>query len=323
MTGNQSISTEIGNNSPTQNNTTVTNNEAPYVAESIMESFTENNPAEDPKSTTKVQNKGKKTEFEDSYNDAEKMTNNDYDRRIEHGSEIVFSNNRYTTPVSFEFASEKNSQYLNVFASHKKVFVAMKIADTSTKIISNDGTVFDSSSDFPEGQEHFPTINRLQLRRTVFVSCKIESSLRLSQFKFGERTIIAALIKHNIFINYDKYKTHKEDSIGWFKYISPTVALQKTTRIRLEEALMAVYMTEEETKALTKTGEKESDEAVVIPAFDIHCKNVGNGNGAGRITTNAYESRCHPDNSNIFKALLARCSGDINNAFHFIPFGLP
>ena len=66
------------------------------------------------------------------------MTNNDYDRRIEHRSEIVFSNNRYTTPVSFEFAPEKNSQYLNAFASHKKVFIAMKIADTSTKIISND-----------------------------------------------------------------------------------------------------------------------------------------------------------------------------------------
>ena len=34
-------------------------------------------------------------------------------------------------------------------------------------------------------------------------------------------------------------------------------------------------MTEEETKVLTKTGEKESDEAVVIPVFDIHSKNVG------------------------------------------------
>ena len=202
----------------------------------------------------------------------------------------------------------------------------MKIADASTKIISNDGTVFDSTSDFPEGQEyvkHFPTINRLQLRRTVFVSCKIESSLRLSQFKFGERTIMAALIKYNTFINYDKYKTHKEDIIRWFKYIIPTVALQKSTRIRLEVALMAVYMKKEETKVLTKTGEKENDEAVVIPTFDIHSKNVCNGNGAERITTNAYEFRCHPDNSTIFKALLARYSDDINNAFHFIPFGLP
>ena len=183
MTGNQSISTEMGKSSPTQNNTTVTNNEPPDVAESIMESSTEKNPAEDPKSTTKGQNKGKTAEFEVSYNDSEKMTNNDYDRRIEHGSEIVFSNNRYTTPVSFEFAPEKNSQFLNVFASHKKVFIAIKIADASTKIISNDGTVFDSSSDFPEGQEyvkHFPTINRLQLRRKVFVSFKIESFLRLS-----------------------------------------------------------------------------------------------------------------------------------------------
>ena len=169
-----------------------------------MESSTEETSAEDPKSTTKGQNKGKKTKFEVSYNDDEKMTNNDYDRRIEHGFEFVFSNNRYTTPVSFGFSPEKKSQYLNVFASHKKVFIAMKIADASTKIISNDGTVFDSRSDFPEGQEyvkHFPTINKLQLRYKVFVSCKIESSLRLSQFKFGERTIMAALIKHNAFIN--------------------------------------------------------------------------------------------------------------------------
>ena len=58
---------------------------------------------------------------------------------------------------------------------------------------------------------------------------------------------MVALIKHNTFINYDKYKKHKEYSIGWFKYINSTVSLQKTTRLCLEEALMTVYMTEEET----------------------------------------------------------------------------
>ena len=42
MTGNQSISTEMGKSSPTQNNTTVTNNEPPDVAESIMESSIQN-----------------------------------------------------------------------------------------------------------------------------------------------------------------------------------------------------------------------------------------------------------------------------------------
>ena len=114
-----------------------------------------------------------------------------------------------------------------------------------------------------------------------------------------------------------------KDSIGWFKYISPTVSLQKTTRLRLEEVLMVVYMTEEETKILTKIDENDSNNAVIIPAFDIHSKNIGNGNGAERITTNVYEFRCHLDNSNLFKALLARFSDVSNNAFHFISFGLP
>ena len=72
-------------------------------------------------------------------------------RIFEHGSEIVFSNNRYTTPVSFEFAPDKNSTYLNIFASLKKVFIVMKIADTSTKLIANDGTVLESPSAFNEG----------------------------------------------------------------------------------------------------------------------------------------------------------------------------
>ena len=82
-------------------------------------------------------------------------------------------------------------------------------------------------------------------------------------------------------------------------------------------------MTEEKTKVLTKVGEKYSNNAVIIPTFENHSKDIINGNGAGRITTNAYEFRYHPDNSNIFKALLERCSDDINNAFNFIPFGLP
>ena len=85
----------------------------------------------------------------------------------------------------------------------------MKTADTSTKLISNNGTVFDSPPNFPEGQEYvnyFPTINILQLQCKVFVSCNIESSLRLSEFKFGERKIMESLIKHRKFINYDQYK---------------------------------------------------------------------------------------------------------------------
>ena len=82
-------------------------------------------------------------------------------------------------------------------------------------------------------------------------------------------------------------------------------------------------MTNVETKALTKIDKNDSNNTVVIPVFDIHSKNIGNGNRIGRIITNAYQFRCYPNNSNIFKSLLTKCSDNINNAFHFIPFGLP
>ena len=42
-------------------------------------------------------------------------------------------------------------------------------------------------------------------------------------------------------------------------------------------------------KALTKIDKNDSNNAVIIPVFDIHNKNIGNGNGAGWMTTNAYE----------------------------------
>ena len=82
-------------------------------------------------------------------------------------------------------------------------------------------------------------------------------------------------------------------------------------------------MTEKETKTLTKIDEKDSNNAVIIPSFDIHSKNIGNGNKEERITTNTYEFYCYTDNSEISKTLLARCSDDSNNAFHFIPSKLP
>ena len=38
-----------------------------------------------------------------------------------------------------------------------------------------------------------------------------------------------AFIKHNTFINYDKYNTHKDDSIGWFKFTGVTLHIMYPT----------------------------------------------------------------------------------------------
>ena len=86
---------------------------------------------------------------------------------------------------------------------------------------------------------------------------------------------------------------------------------------------MPIYMTEDETKALTKVHDNNTNNEVIIPVFDIHSQTIGNGNGVERTTTHADEFHYHSDNSNIFKALLTRCSDDINNAFLFIPVELP
>ena len=94
-------------------------------------------------------------------------------KTIEHGAEIVFKNDRYTTPVTFEFYPAKRTNQINVFESHKKVFAAMKMMDNTTKIITKKGTVFDHPDYFPEEQAYlkqFALINEVQ-RQKVF--CKM------------------------------------------------------------------------------------------------------------------------------------------------------
>ena len=103
--------------------------------------------------------------------------------------------------------------------------------------------------------------------------------------------------------------------------MNPTTSLRRTTRTQLEDALMLVYRTEEETKELTKTNEKRDEKvSVIIYVFEIYSNTVGNGNDSGRIFTHVYEFRCHPKDSTIFKSFLACCSKDHDISFNFISF---
>ena len=113
MTENSSNSSEIEISSLIPNNTTIINKDTVDIAGTHMEPIAEENPTNDTKLTSHVQNESKQVDFEVSYNDAEKMNvYNIFDRRIEHGSEIIFSYNHYTTLVTFEFAPEKNPTYI-------------------------------------------------------------------------------------------------------------------------------------------------------------------------------------------------------------------
>ena len=66
---------------------------------------------------------------------------------------------------------------------------------------------------------------------------------------------------------------------------------------------------------------------IVFPAFNLSTKRIGFGNGFNRVTTVAYEVKCHPARSTLLKSLLIKSSvsyllppSDTN--IHFISHGL-
>ena len=57
-------------------------------------------------------------------------------------------------------------------------------------------------------------------------------------------------------------------------------------------------------------------------------KRVGYGNGNRRVSTMAFEVKCHRDNASILKRLLSRASASDdkppnNDNIHFVAYGLP
>ena len=123
------ISTEITN---------ITTIDTPLFAEGAE---TPNEPTDitlnNPNPTTAEKNKKERRNEKMSIN--LHSANNNYadaiKRTIEHGAEIVFKNNTYTTLVTIEFYPTKITNQINVFESHKKVFAAMKMMNNTTKII--------------------------------------------------------------------------------------------------------------------------------------------------------------------------------------------
>ena len=82
----------------------------------------------------------------------------------------------------------------------------------------------------------------------MFVCCKIESDLRVEKFKYGDKSIIHTLIESKKFVRFNKYNTHQEDSIRWFKYINSILTLQRFTREKLTDVLFQVYLTDKDIK---------------------------------------------------------------------------
>ena len=78
--------------------------------------------------------------------------NNDMrDRMIKHASEIKFVKDPYTAPVTIEFSSSLKSgdNIIKIAAFYCKLFVAMKILDSTVELITQDGKVLNIQNIFP------------------------------------------------------------------------------------------------------------------------------------------------------------------------------
>ena len=183
-------------------------------------------------------------------------------KKIEHGLDITFNNNKYTTPITFEFTDGRDNIQDNIFNRHKKIFATIKLVDNSTKMITTAGKVFEHPQQIPSVQDyvtHSPFTDSIQKQRKVFINCKLESKIRVSNFKYEDKITMHTLIKNNTFLKFNKLNTRKKNCIRWFKYINPILTLQRITRENMTDALLQVYLSEEDMKRLSKEAKTEKD----------------------------------------------------------------
>ena len=151
-------------------------------------------------------------------------------------------------------------------------------------------------------------------------------------------------------LKWNNLSTHREVSIGFIKFVNPNLTLQTVVRSRIELALCSMPLTSEKTKTFSRSNDGKKRKAtnevdfediptnlfqddsecepIKLLAFDISMKRVGYGNGRRRVSTMAFEVKCHPDNASILKRLLCRASGSDdkppnNDNIHFVAYELP
>ena len=281
------------------------------------------------------------------------------ERLLNNAINIKFERDRYTTPITIEFRQKQDKGSINPAKLHRDLFAEILLIDTTTKIISNNGTIFTHPKELPLGTEYASSSTEATIHNQKFnsvkayICCNIETAIPYKIFLYstnGDKTILPLLKSNNMWLKWNKFSTHSEVSIGFIKFVNPNITLQTAVRSIIELTLCSMTITSEETKNFSRstdgkkrkaTTELEFEdiptnqfqdgsecEPIQLPAFDISMKRVGYGNGKRRVSIMAFEVKCHPDNAAILKRLLFRASASDdkppnNDNIHFVAYGLP
>ena len=255
-------------------------------------------------------------------------------RTIDIATAVVRINKRFTTPVTLEIRPSNGASNLNVAQAHRNIFMSLKLIEPTAKFITPGNITIDSHDDFPSEASKYTSMfhdfTKCPKTSRVYISFKIESSRSLGELKHGNNThlenIFDTLKKNNAFLRHEKFKSHKEHSLGFFVDINPRVTLRETLRRRIQDQLMWIDLEDEDCKDmihqdLDTEGKPTGKVRILISVFDLHSREVGDGNGKDRVTTFAYEIRRAPTKAYMLKNILCKISSE-DPHFKFIPYGL-
>ena len=181
--------------------------------------------------------------------------------------------------------------------------------------------------DIPNGTKYdkkfiVDTDNR---RGITYVQCKICSKLTVYELKNENTNLLSFLKENSIYLQYRKFKTMKEATIGYLRDLHPDATHKSDLREDINILLKRVPLKPDETTKLmknTSVNEDKMDETeneIVIPAYDIVTNNFGFGNANEKVTTHAIEIICDPEDAPIMKKLLTRISLSSSNSISFMP----
>ena len=164
-------------------------------------------------------------------------------RRIEHITTATIENNRYTTKCTLDICPEKQNLVINSSKVHQHIIEAIKKMNETAAIIAHDNIRITNGNTFPNDKEHktsFPDQRLCKVTKIMYISFTLESTLTLSQLKYGSRYnstngIIETLCANLAFLKMEKYNSQKEASIGFFLGINPKLTLRKDLKQKIDE----------------------------------------------------------------------------------------
>ena len=108
----------------------------------------------------------------------------------------------------------------------------------------------------------------------------------MSDLKHGTNNdmtnIFSSLVENGGFLKHQNIHSYKEHVIGFFVHINCKATLQDKLRERIQDVLIWIDIGDEQSKDILVDikdieGNSTGNQRIVIPAFDIYSKEVGEG----------------------------------------------